>query len=168
MARAHLHTRRLTQRARTTPVWLVALLCAGMLAPLGWWALRPLALPPPPPSLAESFEAGNAVDARGASGPTSRAAVPERVWTVSLVDELFPEPPAPAQPPPPPQLHAELVAIVGDGEDRAAFVLDRETKQLVRLTPGDSLPGGATCISITDRAVRFSVGAREITLELTP
>lgn len=95
------------------------------------------------------------------------AVVPAKVWTVTLVDDLFPERRTPEKPQPKPRpFRAELVAITGEGDLLRAFVRDEEMDRYVNLAVGDRLPSGAEVTRIGDRTVVFAVNGAPITLEL--
>jgi len=97
------------------------------------------------------------------------AAVPERVWTVTLVDELFPAPPTAEPlppPPPPPALRLQLIAITGQGETRRVFVRDPGSDRYLNLSPGDSVSTGIVLAAIDQAGATFDVAGRHVRLEL--
>lgn len=93
--------------------------------------------------------------------------VSDTVWTVTLVDELFPAPP-PAEPPPPapPPLRLQLIAITGQGEARRVFVRDPVADLYLNLSPGDPVASGIVLATIDASGATFDVAGSSVRLEL--
>lgn len=109
-----------------------------------------------------------AADPNTTGGSPAAFDVPARVWTVTLVDELFPErrvKPAPRAEERP-TLRAELVAVTGDGPERRAFVRDISADDYLSMSVGDRLDSGATVKRIEAQSIELDYNGTIITLEL--
>jgi hypothetical protein len=92
-------------------------------------------------------------------------AVPDRVWTVSLRDDLFPPAPpepAPPQAPKPPELSLRVIAT----GDRGVFVFDEVNAEHLWLRVGDHSASGAVVKSIADSLVVFELDGRQLQREV--
>lgn len=93
--------------------------------------------------------------------------ISERALAATLVDELFPKPPTPPAPPDPPKLDVQLVAILGEGDDRRAFVRDTRENLYLELGAGSELRREVVLASIEADAAVFTVGGNPVRLELS-
>ena len=141
--------------------------CIGALAAAAWTIAGWTA---PTPTFATAI--GGPV--RGVTGgegddPAQALSVPDAALTVTLYDDLHPEPPALEAPEPkqdPPRLDVRVVAIRQTPAGRTAFVHDATAEAYLELAPGDTLGSGALVREVTASAVIFEHRGRTITVEL--
>lgn len=146
------------------PAWLVLAVCMSALAPIVWWAIRPL-----PQSPQFVVEIGDVKPTANSTNQIDGTALPPAALTVTLRDALFDAPPAPAvPPPPPPTLDLELIAITGNDDHRVAFVHSPQVGEFLELKTGDITAQGAEVIEVGETHILCMLGEREIRLELTP
>lgn len=100
------------------------------------------------------------------SDPPKAWAISERALAATLVDELFPKEPGPPPPAEPPRLDVQLVAILGEGDRRRAFIRDTREDAYLELDPGAELRDQVVLASIEADAATFTVGGTPVRLEL--
>lgn len=168
------------ERLSALPWPVVAAVAAVLVIAAGMWGLTPphslnhLSAGSPAPAGASASDA-DGVDAASAEGVPGGLEVPAAALVATLYDELFPEPPPAAPPPtpePPPKLDVALVAITADAPGTSAptglraFVRVASTGDYLWLAVDDQTPGGAVVTRIDSDAVVFTLGRREVRVEI--
>lgn len=157
-------TLRLRRSLVRIPAWLLLAVCVLAMAPIVWWAIRPL-----PQSPQFAVEIGVAKPSANSTSRIDETAIPPTALTVTLRDALFDEPPAPAAPPPPPPtLDLELIAITGNDDHRVAFVHSPTVGEFLELKIGDITAQGAEVVEVGKTHVLCALEGRDIRLELAP
>ncbi len=168
------------ERLSALPWPVVAAVAAVFVITAGMWGLTPpqplnhLSAGSPAHSVATATNA-DGFDAASAKGVQGGLEVPAAALVATLYDKLFPEPPAAAPPPipePPPTLDVALVAITADASGTSApaglraFVRVASTGDYLWLGVDDQTPGGAVVTRIDSDAVVFTLGRREVRVEI--
>lgn len=150
--------------ARALPRALVMVGGAGVLTSASWaiWVWQQPAIVTASPTT----PASPSPSATGSLAPAREWVLSERALAATLVDELFPKPPAPPPPAEPPRLDVQLVAILGEGDRRRAFIRDTRENAYLELDTGSTLRDQIVLASIEADAATFTVGGTPVRLEL--
>lgn len=117
--------------------------------------------------LATTIATTDSVETSDAS--SEEAAVPPQVLSVTLHDDLHPEPPAPEPEKARkelPRLDVRVIAIRSVADQRTAFVHDASQGAYIDLFVGDTLASGARVVRVTESSVVFEYDGREVPVEL--
>lgn len=146
------------------PGVLVSLGGAAALASTVWacWVLSQ----PPALTISSIGDVNSESTSPAPSAPAREWIISERALAATLVDELFPKPPIPPAPAEPPRLDVQLVAILGEGDRRRAFVRDTRDGDYLELDAGREIRDEVVLASIEENAAIFTVGGTPVRLEL--
>ncbi len=145
---------------------LIFVLCAVVVVSAAWWAFDS----PRSNDTGRTHVKGNTIAATIGVDPQRVEPFPNRILTVSLNDELFPEPilEQPAAEARSQKLAVDLIAITTEGSAQSVFGYDRVKNEYFTASIGESIPSGPIVESVGADSVVFQINGRTAKLELKP